>query len=85
MTEKLRSGHLNLQYDRFGRPCHLWAGNVHVGRFAGIEAAPEGSLRNVGQWTIGPYRWDGAGAPSPKRMRLARPWPRPPRAVPLPF
>jgi hypothetical protein len=83
MTEKLRSGPLNLQYDRFGRPRHLWAGNVHVGRFAGIEAAPEKPLRELGQLVAGPYRWDGA--PSPKRMRLTHPWPEPPRAVPLPF
>jgi len=85
MAEKLQSGPLHFQYDRYGRPCRLWAGDAHVGRFVGVEVSPHGALRGIGQWEFGPYRLAGAGSGSPKRLYLEHPWPNPPFTFSLPF
>jgi hypothetical protein len=84
-AEKLQSGPLHFQHDRFGRPRELWAGDAHIGRFARVEASPYGALRQLGQSRFGPYRLDGAGARVVRRLRLEHPWAEPPWAFSLPL
>lgn len=84
-AETLRSGPLHFQHDESGRPCRLWAGDAHIGRLVRVEASPYGALSQIGQWEVGPYRWDGAGSGKPRRLRLEHPWPVPPHTVSIPL